>query len=694
MTFEAADRENAGEARRAGGHYRRRRPLDRADRVALCAVLLAIAFVGAAAVRAQTNPSAPAPAAAPAPAPLTLQITSPLGRTGVTGPVRIVARIIAEPRAALSPVQFYVDGELVGEDTDGPPYAVEWKDANPFEKREIVAQVGDSLGHSARDRVELKPLEFSENARVASVLLEPAVFDAKGKPVNGLAIADFTVTENGVPQTIDLATPDTIPATYTLLVDTSGSMARRMDFVRDAALQLPRHLRANDRVTVVPFSRTLGTITGPTQDRDTIAGAINAIRASGGTAILDCLSTVATQLNGAEGRNIVVLLTDGYDENSKISFDKALDAVKAAKATVYVIAISGVAGVSLRGEDLLRQLATETGGRAFFPSRDTQLADVHALIADDVQQRYVVTYTPKKQKLDGSWRAIRLSTPNPDHVIKVRSGYYAPKPPPIRPQIELTLRDRNREFIDVTPADLEVFEDGIEQEVDAFEEALTPVSIMLVLDSSGSMRKDAQAVMDAARTFVKALPSQDKLAVMTFADKPELAHDLTTNREWSLDAIGRYVASGGTALYDAMFDSLARLKRADGRTAIVVMTDGRDENNPGTAPGSTHTLNDVMANLSSVGATVYAIGLGPNVDRDTLERFADATTGETYFPSDVSTLGAEYRRILENLRRRYILSYTSTNAERDGAWRKVEIKAKRDGVVIQSRGGYFAPEGN
>jgi VWFA-related protein len=220
------------------------------------------------------------------------------------------------------------------------------------------------------------------------------------------------------------------------------------------------------------------------------------------------------------------------------------------------------------------------------------------------------------------------------------------------------------------------------------------VSILLVLDSSGSMRKDAQAVIDAAKTFVRALPSQDKLAVMTFADRPELAHDLTTNREWSLEAINRYVASGGTALYDAMFESLARLKRADGRTAIVVMTDGRDENNPGTAPGSTHTLDDVMSNLSNVGATVYAIGLGPNVDRETLEKFADATTGETYFPSDVSTLEAEYRRILENLRRRYILSYTSTNFERDGAWRKVEIRSRREGVIVQTRGGYFAPESN
>jgi VWFA-related protein len=633
-------------------------------------------------------------AQAPAKPELAVQITSPLGRTGVNGPVRIVARITSDGRATLSPVSFYVDGELVGEDTDGPPYAVEWKDANPFEKRDIVVQVADARGNTARDAITLKPLEFAEKARVASVLLEPAVFDANGRPVNGLTLSDFSVTENGVPQAIDLATPDTIPATYTLLIDSSQSMARRMDFVQDAARQLPLHLRANDRVMVVPFSKTLGPITGPTQDRDTIAGAINAMRPGGGTAILDCLTSVATQLDGAEGRNIIVLLTDGYDENSHITFDKALDTVKAAKATVYIIAISGVAGVSIKGEDLLRRLAVETGGRAFFPARDTQLADVHNLIAEDVQQRYLVTYTPKNQKLDGSWRAIALSTGDPHHVIKVRPGYYAPPPPPIRPQIELTLRDRNREYTDVTPDDLEVLEDGVEQKVDAFEEALTPVSILLVLDSSGSMRKDAQAVIDAAKAFIKALPSQDKLAVMLFADRPELAHDLTTNRTLSLEAVGRYGASGGTALYDAMFESLARLKRADGRTAIVVMTDGRDENNPGTGPGSTHSLTDVLSSLSSLGATVYAIGLGPNVDRDTLEKFADATTGETYFPSDVSTLGAEYHRILENLRRRYILSYTSTNFERDGAWRKVEIRSKRDGVIIQTRGGYFAPESN
>ena len=93
---------------------------------------------------------------------------------------------------------------------------------------------------------------------------------------------------------------------------------------------------------------------------------------------------------------------------------QAMAAVRESKATVYVIGIGGVAGVSLRGEDLLRQLATATGGRAFFPSREFQLTDVHGLIASDVQQRYVVSYTPLNQRLDGTFRRVEVKTADPD----------------------------------------------------------------------------------------------------------------------------------------------------------------------------------------------------------------------------------------------------------------------------------------
>jgi VWFA-related protein len=302
-----------------------------------------------------------------------------------------------------------------------------------------------------------------------------------------------------------------------------------------------------------------------------------------------------------------------------------------------------------------------------------------------------MSYTPTNQRLDATWRTVSVATTDPKHVVIVRAGYTAPAPPPIRPQIELTIRDRTRQHLDVTPDDFSVFEDGVEQKIEGFEEALTPVSVMLVLDSSGSMRRDAPAVTEAARRFARQMPGKDRVGVMLFADKPVLAQDLSTIREFVIRAIGRYQATGGTALYDAMFESLERLKRAEGRTAVVLLTDGRDEDNPGKGPGSVHTLPDVLAHLADVKSTVYAIGLGPTVDRPTLEQLADASSGEAYFPSDVTLLDEDYRRILENLRRRYVISYTSTNPKHDGGFRNVEIRPKREGIVIDAPGGYTAP---
>jgi Ca-activated chloride channel family protein len=623
---------------------------------------------------------------------LSIQITSPLGRTGMTGPIRIVARVEADPGTPLLPVQFFVDGKLVGTDADGAPYAVEWLDDNPYEAREIAVTVADALGRTAKDALTLRPLEFTDSAEVSTVYLEPTVVDQTGRRVAGLTVDDFRILEDGVPQTVAVATPNIVPATYTLLIDGSQSMQRRMDFVRDAARKLPEHLRPTDQVIVAPFSRSVGTITGPTRDRDTIVDAIGGISAGGGTAILNAVVAAADKLRTIDTRHVLVLITDGYDENSDVAFDEALAAVKGTDTTVYIIAVGGTAGISLKGEALLRRLATETGGRAFFPAREFQLTEVHGLIAADVQQRYIVTYTPSNQAMDGTWRKVTVTTTTPTHTVRVRDGYFASAPPPIRPQIELTVRDVNRQTVDIGLDDLLVLEDGVEQTVEAFQEAVAPVSIILVLDSSGSMKRDALAVMAAARSFVAALPAKDSLAVMTFADRPILAQDLSTNRANALAAIGQYTAVGGTALYDALGDSLGRLRRVDGRRVVVVLTDGRDENNPGTAPGSTRTLADVLALVKEVGAAVFGIGLGPTVDRLTIERIAQASGAESYFPQDVSDLDADYRRVLEDLRRRFVISYTSTNSKHDGKWRVVQVRSRREGVVITSQGGYWAPE--
>ena len=125
-----------------------------------------------------------------------------------------------------------------------------------------------------------------------------------------------------------------------------------------------------------------------------------------------------------------------------------------------------------------------------------------------------------------------------------------------------------------------------------------------------------------------------------------------------------------------MTDALLRIKSAEGRRVVVVMTDGRDEDNAGKGPGSTHTLADVLKLVKDSGAMVYAIGLGLNPDKAVLQQMADLSGGRAFFPADVQDLPGEYRRVIDDLRRRYVLGYTSTHIQRDGSWRKVEIHIK------------------
>jgi Ca-activated chloride channel family protein len=330
----------------------------------------------------------------------------------------------------------------------------------------------------------------------------------------------------------------------------------------------------------------------------------------------------------------------------------------------------------------------------FIPRID-ELGQVYDQLAADAQTRYVISFTPTNQVQDGAFRHVTVravTARGEEYRVTTRDGYFAPKAPPVKPLLEFTVMDDRQELIDVTRDDLVVVEDGVEQKIDTFQIAVDPVQIVLTLDESGSMRLAVEAMKNAARDFVRALEPEDPLALITFADKVQFAHDLTTVRDWSFDAIEKYQAVGGTALYDALYASILRLKFVKGRRAVVILTDGRDENNPGTGPGSGHTLADVLARLKEVDAAIYPIGLGPRVDAAMLEKLAEISGGRAYFPQDASALAEQYRGIIENLRRRYVLGYASTNPKRDGAWRTVEIKPREGTLRVRSRGGYFAPE--
>jgi VWFA-related protein len=653
-------------------------------RALLWGALVALLTPGVAAGQAA---SGDAPTARDTPS---IHITSPLGRTGVVTKVRIVARVQIPSGQVLSDLNFYVDGALVGAAEAAPYASVDWVDENPFERREIVVQAADAAGHTIRDSVVLPPFEVADKTEVTSILLETGVYDKTGRFMSQLEASTFKVRENGLEQTVDQVARETLPTTLLLLVDNSQSMARRMDFVRLATDRLTGALRPRDQVIVAPFNAHIGSITGPTNDSETISQAIAGMRAGGGTAFLDGLKESSQLLDGLEGRRAIVLITDGYDENSSTKMDEVLKSLQASQVIVYAVGIGGVAGISLKGEAMLRRIADDTGGRAFFPPREPDLVAVANSVATDAHSRYLITYTPKNQKRDGSWRQISVEVPEGLRV-KTRAGYFAPTPPPLHTALEFSVADTEG-FVDVTADDLDVFEDGTAQKIDTFQEAVDPVAIVMALDASGSMKKSTEAVQRAARDFVAAVRPADSLAMITFADKPLFAHTLATNRQWTLDAIDKYQAGGGTALYDALFNALLHLKGVPGRHAVVVLTDGKDENNPGTAPGSEHTIEDVLELMKSAGAIIFPIGLGTKVEKKVLQRFAAVSGGEAYFPADASLLSDQFRRVVENLRRRYILGYTSTNSLHDGTWRTVEIRSRTRNVEVSSQGGYFAPD--
>jgi Ca-activated chloride channel family protein len=646
---------------------------------ALLAAVLSLVVIGGTALRADDPP-------------LSVRITSPLGRTGTPGAVRIVARVEPAGDTAIQGVKFFVNGAAVGQDLDGPVYAVDWLDDNPFAPTVISVEVTDVKGRSATGKVDLAAFDFVEQAEVISVLVEATVHDKAGRPIGGLGKSGFILEEDGARQELEVVRPEVLPATYVMLVDSSQSIAHGVGFLRDAVTRFMRYLRPADRVLVVPFSRTLGAATGPTNDVDTVLDALLSVHPGGGTSIYDAIVATSEMIRRREGRHVLVLLSDGYDEHSVATRDDAVRAVQTSGATAYVIGVGGVAGISLKGEALLKSFAEATGGRAFFPYRESELPVVHDRVAADVATRYLLTYTPTNQRVDGSFRAIRLVTADTALVVRTKPGYYAPKPPPVRPTLELTAVDESRRVLDVTREDLVVVEDGVAQTVEAFSEASSPVSIVLALDESGSMRRSAEGVKAAARSFVEALRKEDRLAVLRFSDTAEIAHDLTQFRTDAMKAIDEYTSHGGTALWDAVHESNGRLRTAEGRRVVVVMTDGRDENATANGPGSATKFDDLLEELRATGALVYAIGLGTNVDRERLQALAVRTGGEAYFPETVDALSAEYARIVENLRRQYVIGYTSTNSRRDGAWRAVSVTSRRPGVRIASRGGYFAPQ--
>ena len=270
------------------------------------------------------------------------------------------------------------------------------------------------------------------------VVLQVVVADSNHRYVPDLRQEDFAVYEEGAKQSVALFASAETPLDLMLLIDTSASMYRGLTIVQEAAANFLHTMRGGDRAAVVLFNHAIRMSSGLTSDRGALELLIRGASAAGATAVHRALYIAlreldrARRVDGLQRRQALVLLSDGADNVSEIGLDTVLEEVRRSPVTIFAI-LPLSPGVALRsalsapGPALfdLRQLADETGGRTFLPSRIEDLAGVYEDIAGELTRQYWLAYVPPPASTDGFRRiSVRVET-RPGLSVRTRNGYYA-----------------------------------------------------------------------------------------------------------------------------------------------------------------------------------------------------------------------------------------------------------------------------
>jgi Ca-activated chloride channel family protein len=275
---------------------------------------------------------------------------------------------------------------------------------------------------------------------VAMVALSVSVTDGRGCNVSGLSAENFAVYEDGVQQPVSLFGSDRVPLDVAIVLDTSGSMASLLPLVKHGARDLLARLREGDRATMIEVKRGVEVRRELTRDLASVGSAIDAVGASGTTALYDGLYLSLRQfererrLHPELRRQALVLFSDGYDTTSHLGFDEIAGVARSADVAVYTITpdyryVSPLDPGFDRRRNVgweMRTLSRDTGGLAFFPAKAEDLKPVYDTIAHDLVNQYAVGYLVPRPDDSRKFRqvAVRL-VPPVKGVARTRVGYAA-----------------------------------------------------------------------------------------------------------------------------------------------------------------------------------------------------------------------------------------------------------------------------
>lgn len=306
-----------------------------------------------------------------------------------------------------------------------------------------------------------------------------------------------------------------------------------------------------------------------------------------------------------------------------------------------------------------------------------------------------------------------IASPDPDPVVPVagtpqstgpvgtierENGRYTLRQDAYEVRLNATAIDASGRAIQTLDKDaFHIYEDGVPQTISSFRHEDLPVSLGILIDSSGSMYDKRTAVEQASLDLVKLSNKEDEAFVVDFSWEAFIDQDFTSDITKLQQGLGYIKSSGGTAMYDALVASADYLSKNAKRPkqVLLIITDGEDN-------ASSATLEQAIRRIQDLdGPTIYCVGLlfGDDTDkrearhaRRVLETLSEQTGGVAYFPKSIKEVDEIAAEVAQDIRTQYTISYHSTKDPKLGGYRQIHVEAKEKGygrLQVRTRTGYY-----
>ena len=303
-----------------------------------------------------------------------------------------------------------------------PPYAIDIPTARLKDVEFVRASVIDTTGYEAADLLFLNGDRLIETMDVNLIELPVSVSDAAGNPIANLEQKNFTVFESEKPQAItSFNFAANLPISVGVLLDHSGSMEKRIDEAKAAALEFFKGiLKPGDRAYIAGFAGDPTRNAPFVTELATLEAQLDAMpKPAGGTALYDAIVTGLYRFRGLQGRKALVVITDGEDTTSRLSWDDMLTYLRSARVPVYFIGV----GLGPLSGGAMKTIAAETGGLAYFIRNTQQLGETYKQLEKELRSQYLIAYQSESTKKDMAYRPVLVKVDRPDAKVRTIRGF-------------------------------------------------------------------------------------------------------------------------------------------------------------------------------------------------------------------------------------------------------------------------------